>query len=392
MKSPFNVMENKRQKIEIADIFRRFESDYKQQYNIAHEQQKAFSAIMNCRSQELGGHTLKCNNCGHVQHAYNSCRNRHCPKCQYLKQVVWVDKLKARLLPVKYFHIVFTIPGLLHKLFYVNQKISYDLLMKSASQAVLKACENPRFLGAKAGCVAILHTWGQALTYHPHVHLLVPAGGFDSDMLEWRQANESFFVPIKVLSSLFRGIFAQNIYKYANELIPTGKGESINTDFLRSLIYKTSWNVFAKSALNNAGSVIEYLGRYTHRVAISNARILDISEDKVHFVWKDYKQEGRTKIMKLMAVEFINRFMLHVLPCGFYKIRYYGIFANTLCNDVLDTYLSLNEKEMELSSLEGKNWQELVQEIFGYDPFLCKKCKKGVMLWQSPLDAETGAA
>ena len=392
MKSPFNVMENKRQKIEIADIFRRFESDYKQQYNIAHEQQKAFSAIMNCRSQELGGHTLKCNNCGHVQHAYNSCRNRHCPKCQYLKQVVWVDKLKARLLPVKYFHIVFTIPGSLHKLFYVNQKICYDLLMKSASQVVLKACENPRFLGAKAGCVAILHTWGQALTYHPHVHLLVPAGGFDSDMLEWRQANESFFVPIKVLSSLFRGIFAQNIYKYANELIPTGKGESINTDFLRSLIYKTSWNVFAKSALNNAGSVIEYLGRYTHRVAISNARILDISEDKVHFVWKDYKQEGRTKIMKLMAVEFINRFMLHVLPCGFYKIRYYGIFANTLCNDVLDTYLSLNEKEMELSSLEGKNWQELVQEIFGYDPFLCKKCKKGVMLWQSPLDAETGAA
>ena len=392
MKSPFNVMENKRQKIEIADIFRRFESDYKQQYNIAHEQQKAFSAIMNCRSQELGGHTLKCNNCGHVQHAYNSCRNRHCPKCQYLKQVVWVDKLKARLLPVKYFHIVFTIPGSLHKLFYVNQKICYDLLMKSASQAVLKACENPRFLGAKAGCVAILHTWGQALTYHPHVHLLVPAGGFDSDMLEWRQADESFFVPIKVLSSLFRGIFAQNIYKYANELIPTGKGESINTDFLRSLIYKTSWNVFAKSALNNAGSVIEYLGRYTHRVAISNARILDISEDKVHFVWKDYKQEGRTKIMKLMAVEFINRFMLHVLPCGFYKIRYYGIFANTLCNDVLDTYLSLNEKEMELSSLEGKNWQELVQEIFGYDPFLCKKCKKGVMLWQSPLDAETGAA
>ena len=385
-------MENKRQKIEIADIFRRFESDYKQQYNIAHEQQKAFSAIMNCRSQELGGHTLKCNNCGHVQHAYNSCRNRHCPKCQYLKQVVWVDKLKARLLPVKYFHIVFTIPGSLHKLFYVNQKICYDLLMKSASQVVLKACENPRFLGAKAGCVAILHTWGQALTYHPHVHLLVPAGGFDSDMLEWRQANESFFVPIKVLSSLFRGIFAQNIYKYANELIPTGKGESINTDFLRSLIYKTSWNVFAKSALNNAGSVIEYLGRYTHRVAISNARILDISEDKVHFVWKDYKQEGRTKIMKLMAVEFINRFMLHVLPCGFYKIRYYGIFANTLCNDVLDTYLSLNEKEMELSSLEGKNWQELVQEIFGYDPFLCKKCKKGVMLWQSPLDAETGAA
>ena len=176
-------MENKRQKVEIADIFRRFESHYHQQYYMGHDQQKAFNAILNCRSQNMGGHTLRCDTCGHVQHAYNSCRNRHCPKCQYLKQVVWVDKLKARLLPVKYFHIVFTIPGALHRLFYANQGICYDLLMKSASQAILKAGENPRFLGAKTGCVAILHTWGQALTYHPHVHMLVPAGGFDSDML-----------------------------------------------------------------------------------------------------------------------------------------------------------------------------------------------------------------
>jgi predicted Zn-ribbon and HTH transcriptional regulator len=294
-------MENKRQKVEIADIFRRFESQYIEQYEMIHEQRKAFNAIMKCRSQELGGHTLKCNNCGHVQHAYNSCRNRHCPKCQYLKQVVWVDKLKARLLPVKYFHMVFTVPSSLHKLFYANQSICYDLLMKSASQAILKAGENPRFLGAKTGCVAILHTWGQALTYHPHVHLLVPAGGFDDDMIEWRQTEENFFVPVKVLSSLFRGIFAQNIYK---------DGEKADIDFLRKLIYKTSWNVFAKPALNNAENVIEYLGRYTHRVAISNARILEIADDKVHFVWKDYKQNGRTKVMKLEAVEFIKGKML----------------------------------------------------------------------------------
>ena len=385
-------MENKRQKIEIADIFRRFESDYYQQYYMAHEQQKAFNAIMNCRSQELGGHALKCNNCGHVQHAYNSCRNRHCPKCQYLKQVVWADKLKARLLPVKYFHIVFTIPASMHKLFYANQGTCYDLLMKSASQAILKAGGNPRFLGAKTGCVAILHTWGQALTYHPHVHLLVPAGGFDNDMLEWRQSDEDFFAPVKILSSLFRGIFAQNIYRNANELIPTGNSETINTDFLRTLIYKNNWNVFARPALNNAEKVIEYLGRYTHRVAISNSRIVDIAHDKIHFIWKDYRQNGKTKIMKIKAVEFINRFMMHVLPCGFYKIRYYGIFANTLCNDLLDTYLSLNDKEMELSSMEGKNWQELVQEILGCDPFHCTKCKKGMMLWQSHIYAEPRAA
>ena len=385
-------MENKRQKVEIADIFRRFEPEYYQKHNMIREQQKAFNDIINCRSQNMGGHTLKCDNCGNVQHAYNSCRNRHCPKCQYLKQVMWVDKLKTRLLPVKYFHMVFTIPSSMHRLFYANQAICYDLLMKSASQAILKAGENPAFLGAKTGCVAILHTWGQALTYHPHVHLLVPSGGFDSDMLEWRQSEDDFFAPVKALSSLFRGIFAQNIYKYADELIPDKDGEKTDIDFLRKLIYKTRWNVFAKPALSNAENVIEYLGRYTHRVAISNARILEIADDKVHFVWKDYKQNGRTKVMKLEAIEFINRFMLHVLPNGFYKIRYYGIFANTHCNEVLDTYLSMEDKEMVLSLTEGKAWQDLIEEVLGYDPFRCKKCKKGKMLIHEKIDANPRAA
>jgi hypothetical protein len=392
MKYRSDIMENKRQKVEIADIFQSFEKEYYQQYNMMHEQKKAFYAIKNCRTQELGGHILICNHCGHVQHAYNSCRNRNCPKCQYLKQVVWVDKLKARLLPVKYFHIVFTIPSSLHKLFYTNQGICYDLLMKSASQAVIKAGENPRFLGAKTGCVTILHTWGQALTYHPHVHLLVPAGGFDSDMIEWIQSEDSFFAPVKALSSLFRGIFAQSLYTHADELIPDIDGKKTDIDFLRKLIYKTRWNVFAKPALSNAENVIEYLGRYSHRVAISNARILAIADDKVHFAWKDYSQHGRSKVMKIKAVEFINRFMLHVLPCGFYKIRYYGIFANTHCNDKLDTYLTINDKEMELSSIEGKDWQELVRDIFGYDPFSCKKCKKGKMIIQERIDAKPRAA
>jgi hypothetical protein len=264
--------------------------------------------------------------------------------------------------------------------------------MRYASQAILKAGENPRFPGARTGCVAILHTWGQALTYHPHVHLLVPAGGFDNDLFEWIQSDKNFFAPVKVLSSLFRGIFAQNIYKLAGNLLLSNNSEKTDIDFLRTLIYKNSWNVFAKPALNNAERVIEYLGRYTHRVAISNARILDIADDKVHFLWKDYRQDGRTKIMKIKTVEFINRFMMHVLPCGFYKIRYYGIFANTLCNDLLDTYLSLSDKEMDISSMEGKNWQELVEDILGYDPFHCKICKKGIMLWHSRIDANSRAA
>ena len=385
-------MENERQKIEIADIFRRFEADYYQQHDLIHEKKKAFNAIINCRSKNMGGHTLKCDTCGYVQLAYNSCRNRNCPKCQYLKQVVWVDKLKARLLPVKYFHIVFTVPASMNKLFYANQGICYDLLMRSASQAILKAGENPGFLGAKTGCVAILHTWGQALTYHPHVHLLVPAGGFDSDLIEWIRSEKNFFAPVKALSSLLRGIFAENIYRHADKLIASDKSERIDILFLRDLIYKTSWNVYAKPALNNAEKVIEYLGRYTHRVAISNARIVDIINDKVLFKWKDYRQGGKTKIMKIDAVEFINRFMMHVLPCGFYKIRYYGIFANKLSSDMLDTFLSMNDKEVDISSLEGKSWQEIVQDIFGYDTFHCRKCKTGKMIWQINIDAEPRAA
>lgn len=385
-------MENKRQKVEVADIFRRFEPVYNQKYHMIHEQQKAFNDIMKCRSQDMGGHTLKCDTCGYVQHAYNSCRNRNCPKCQYLKQVVWVDKLKARLLPVKYFHIVFTVPSSMHKLFYANQGICYDLLMRSASQAILKAGENPRFLGAKTGCVALLHTWGQALTYHPHVHLLVPAGGFDSDLVEWVSSEKNFFAPVKVLSSLFRGIFAESIYKHAAGLLPSDNNEKTDIAFLRTLIYKTSWNVFAKPALRTAENVIEYLGRYTHRVAISNTRIVDIVNDEVHFKWKDYRQNGMTKIMKIKAVEFIYRFMMHVMPCGFYKIRYYGIFANKLCNNLLDTYLALNDKEMDISALEGKNWQEIVQDTFGYDPFHCKKCKTGIMLLSINIEAEPRAA
>lgn len=385
-------MENKKQKIEIADIFRRFEADYYHHHDLIHEQKKAFDAIINCRSQNMGGHTLKCDTCGHVQHAYNSCRNRHCPKCQYLKQVVWADKLKARLLPIKYFHIVFTVPSTLHKLFYANQAICYDLLMKSASQAVLKAGENPSFLGAKTGCAAILHTWGQALTYHPHVHMLVPAGGFDSEMVEWIKSEKKFFAPVKVLSTLFRGIFAESIYKHSTDLISSDNSIKTDIPFLRTLIYNASWNVYAKPALNNAEKVIDYLGRYTHRVAISNARIVDVINDKVHFRWKDYRQGGRTKIMKLCGVEFINRFMMHVLPCGFYKIRYYGIFTNKLSNELLDTYLTLNNKEMDISSMEGKNWQEIVQDTFGYDPYHCKKCKTGRMICRIDIDAEPRAA
>lgn len=385
-------MENKRQNTEMADIFRHFGADYLQKHGMTHQQQDAFTDIMNCRSQGMGGHMLRCDACGHVRHAYNSCRNRHCPKCQYLKQVLWADKLKSRLLPVRYFHIVFTVPSSLHKLFYVNQSLCYEILMRSAGQSILKAGENPRFLGAKTGCVAILHTWGQALTYHPHVHLLVPVGGIDNDMMEWRKTNEKYFAPVKVLSSLFRGIFASAIYRHADKLVLPGTDENTAVESLRKMIYRSKWNVFAKPALNDAGKVIEYLGRYTHRVAISNARIRCISEGKVHFVWKDYSDNRRTKIMKLGGIDFISRFMMHVLPTGFYKIRYYGIFTGKNCSTILDTWLAFNDQQMYLSATEGKAWHEIIEELLDYDPFLCPICRKGRMHRHFADDADPRAA
>lgn len=264
--------------------------------------------------------------------------------------------------------------------------------MKSASGAILKAGENPRFLGGKTGCVAVLHTWGQALTYHPHVHLLVPAGGFDTDLMEWIKTDKKFFAPVKVLSSIFRGIFAENICKYAGKLMPQAVDTVTENALLRKLVYKSNWNVFVKPALNNAEKVIEYLGRYTRRAAISNARILDIKDALVRFIWKDYRNNGRTGIMELDGIDFISRFMMHILPDGFYKVRYYGIFAARYCSNTVDTWVSLNDRQMDISAMEGKTWQEIVQEMFGYDPFRCNRCNKGKMLRHTPLDAEPRAA
>ncbi len=384
-------MENKRHSTEVADIFRLFGTEYLRHHDLIGDKKKAFNAIINCRTENLGGHTLQCDSCGYIEHSYNSCRNRNCPKCQYLKQVLWVDKLKARLLPVKYFHLVFTVPATLNKLFYANQALCYDLLMRSASQAVIRAGENPLFLGARTGCVGVLHTWGQALTYHPHVHMLVPAGGFDCEGAEWLMARKNFFAPVKVLSALFRGIFAETMYKHAKELI-LPESEDADINYLKKQIYSSKWNVFAKPALNNATNVIEYLGRYTHRVAISNARITGICDDKVMFRWKDYRNGGKTKIMKITGVEFIKRFMMHVLPCGFYKVRYYGIFANKVNASHIDIFNSLNGCQTELPSLDGKCWQEILQETCGYDPSHCIRCKTGRMIPSDTISARPRAA
>ncbi len=262
--------------VELSDIFRQFADQYRSKYVLCSSQQKAYNAITRCRTAALGMHLSSCDSCGHKQISYNSCRNRHCPKCQYIKQQLWVDKLKSRLLPIRYFHIVFTVPEFLNRLFYINQRSCYDMLFKASALAVQKTAANPAFLGVQSGSISVLHTWGQALNYHPQIHALVPAGGLDADGQEWINASKKFFVPIKALSKIFRGVFFELLEMALknNELIIPEKDHSLFTTLkvLKHAGYQQLWHVHIKKTFKGAGQVVSYLGRYTHRVAISNSR------------------------------------------------------------------------------------------------------------------------
>ena len=322
-------MENKKNKIELGDIFRKYGDVFIENHQLCPVQHKAIEAITNCRTAQLGGHIDQCDHCGHKRPSYNSCRNRHCPKCQFVKQVQWVDKLKTNLPPTRYFHLVFTIPQQLHKIFYINQSKAYSLLFKAAFEALKKSAANPKFLGAQTGAVAVLHTWGQTLNYHPHIHMIVPAGGLSDDEMEWIPAGRKFFLPVIVLGCIFRGILCklirQSILK--NEInLPDGVK---SFEVLKNKLYLKNWNVNSEKPFCGPERVIQYLGNYTHRVAISNHRIISDDDGKITFRYKDYKSGVFNKTITLDADEFIGRFLRHILPCGFYKIRYFGILASS---------------------------------------------------------------
>jgi hypothetical protein len=311
-------------KAEIQDIFAAGEVAYKQKYPMCKQQRKALHSIIHCRGPQMGRHIDKCDHCGHCEISYNSCRNRHCPKCQGSKQYEWAEHLKGSLPPVRYFHLVFTLPHELNELVYKYQKVCYNTLFSASSQTVMQVTARPEFLGAQTGCLSVLHTWGQNLQYHPHIHMLVPAGGLSEDLMEWIPTSKKFFVPVKVLSRVFRGKFVHLM----EELVQ--KGEiSFSHDFkeLKSQLYRKDWVVYSKKTFAGPAQVLQYLGRYTHRVAISNHRIIDHEQGKVTFRWKDYRNGNQWKTMQLDSLEFIRRYLLHVLPCNFYKIRYYGLFA-----------------------------------------------------------------
>lgn len=373
-------MKNKSNTIELADIFVSRAESFMSSSQLCSVQKSTIKSIISCRTSELGGHLNQCDNCSHKKQAYNSCRNRHCPKCQFVKKAKWVDKLSGNLPPVKYFHLVFTIPDCLNKLFYLNQKEAYSILFQSAGKALTQCAENNTYLGAKAGAVGILHTWGQTLVYHPHIHMIVPAGGLSEDGAEWIHSNKKFLLPVKVLSAIFRGIMCRSIEKAIEKQKIKLPEDYKDFKTLKDLCYKKQWVVYSEKPFANPDNLINYLGNYTHRVAISNQRIISHKEGKVTFTYKDYKAAGLRKVMTLDEDEFIRRFLQHVLPSGFSKIRYFGFMALRHLQVNIEKCISLLEKEVFIPQLVGLNALEVYRHLFKKDPICCPKCKKGKLI------------
>ncbi|RYY24590.1 MAG: IS91 family transposase [Sphingomonadales bacterium] len=327
-----------RTSIEVADVFRTAGPAYRARHagHLSLHQLKIMSAIEQCRTAAMGGHVEACTGCGHWRIAYNSCRNRHCPKCQGVAARTWLAEREADLLPVGYFHVVFTLPAEIAAIAFQNKALVYDLLFRTASETMQIIAADPRHLGARIGITAVLHSWGSALTHHPHIHMIVPGGGISLDGERWISTRPAFLLPVRVLGALFRRLFLTRLLALhdARQLGFFGSMTHLvdRRAFLRHLspIRKKRWVVYAKPPFAGPQAVLAYLSRYTHRVAISNSRLLRLDEDGVTFRYKDYRRGGadRQQVMTLAADEFIRRFLLHALPRGFHRIRHYGLLAS----------------------------------------------------------------
>jgi hypothetical protein len=324
--------------LEVADIFRDHGPAWRRA-NAGHvslDQLKVMSAIERCRTAALGGHVARCEDCAHTVIAYNSCRNRHCPKCQGAAATEWLAEREAELLPVPYYHVVFTLPARIADIAYQNKAVIYDLLFKASAETVRTIAADPKHLGARIGITAVLHSWGSALTHHPHIHMIVPGGGIALDGGRWVSCRPNFFLPVRVLSRLFRRLFLAMLdaAHRAGQLQFFGANMALVEPQLFAAylapVRKTEWVVYSKRPFGGPEAVLAYLARYTHRVAISNRRLIAADATGVTFKWKDYRIEGpeRYKLMKLTISEFIRRFLIHVLPSGFHRIRHYGLLAN----------------------------------------------------------------
>lgn len=379
-----------RPRFEVADIFRAYGPSYRQAHSatISERQLRVMAAIESCRTAALGGHVDQCDSCGHRRISYNSCRDRHCPKCQSLAQAKWLEQQESKLLPVQYFHVVFTIPDSMAFIALGNKRVVYKILFRAVSETLLTIAADPKHLGAKIGVLAILHTWGSNLQYHPHIHCVIPGGGLSSRQKKWIACRMDFFLSVKVLSRVFRGKMLDFLWRAfrSGDLKFTGKHSELNDadhfDQFLEESRKSDWVVYCKPPFGSPSLVLRYLGRYTHRIAISNHRILNVQNGKVTFRWKDYKRKNLDATMTLDAPEFIRRFLLHVLPKGFVRIRSYGLLSNSspdliTCRKLLISNIDVsNEGKVH----EDQDWKKRYENLTGQSLDCCPRCHQGQMI------------
>ena len=373
-------------RFELADVFRQHGPSYRQSHRLSPQQHRVMRAIEQCRTARLGGHRDQCDRCGHTRVSYNSCRNRHCPKCQSLAKAEWLDQQRAQLLPIHYFHVVFTLPDSLAQLALQNKRVVYNILFRAASETLRRIAQDPKHLGAQIGFLAVLHTWGQTLLHHPHLHCVVPGGGLSADGRRWIACRPNFFLPVKVLSRLFRGLFLHYLEQafVQNKLEFYGTLEQLSDqhtfrDFLHTL-RQLQWVVYAKRPFGGPAQVLDYLGRYTHRVAISNHRLLSLDGGKITFSWRDYRRANQLREITLDADEFIRRFLLHVLPEGFVRIRHYGLLSNCRRELRLSTCRQLMGVAGPTPQSERRDWKARYQTLTGEAIDLCPACHQARLL------------
>jgi hypothetical protein len=375
---------------EVADVFRRYGDAYRQQHgaSLSTAQRRVMTAIEQCRTAALGGHVEQCDTCGHQRISYNSCRNRHCPKCQSLARAEWLEDRRSELLTTRYFHVVFTVPQEIAAIAHYNKRPVCNILFSAAAETLRRIAADPKYLGAELGFFAVLHTWGQTLLHHPHLHCVVAGGGLSADGSRWIACRPNFFLPVRVLARLFRRLFLAFLEKAfdAKKLTFYGHLQPLRDRpaFQRHLApaRKAEWCVYAKPPFAGPEQVLAYVARYTHRVAISNNRLLAIDESKVRFHWKDYRNANQQKTMTLAANEFIRRFLLHVLPDGFQRIRYYGFLANRYREQKLARcrqLLAMPEPVLP-DDQAAADYRDQYQKLTGTSLSECPACQRGCMV------------
>ena len=376
--------------LELATVFRQVGPEYRRGHTgtLSRAQLRVMSAIEHCRTATLGGHVEQCDACGHQRIAFNSCRDRHCPKCQSLTRAQWLEDRRAELLPVEYFHVVFTVPQPIEAIAYQNKALLYDMLFKATAQTLRTIAADPKHLGAEIGFIAVLHTWGQNLMHHPQLLSIGRGGGTARRGKRCSAGRPGFFLPVRVLSRLFRRLFLEllraaferNEIKFFNAMAPLQDAQAFE-QFLAPAA-SAEWVVYAKAPFGGPEQVLEYLGRYTHRVAIANSRLVDFSDGSVAFRWKDYRHEGKPKVMRLPAAEFTRRFLLHVLPPGLQRIRHYGLLANRTrdaklerCRELLGvTPPAPTEQDPD------EDYRDRYLRLTGVSLVDCPACKRGRMV------------